>query len=217
MDNWPGWTTRFELMYRQEQSRHASGRTRVKDFGTPIWRASYQSRLMRPNEVDQWRARLAALENGLLTYRAWPMSRCWPIKDPNGTILTGGGGITPGFLLDFVNDDGFVIPPSVPGEQTVGSIGSDNKSLSILGLPSMNYLSVGDYLEINDQWLHQVTSVDGIVVGVAPHLSVGVLSGQTVNLHQPSVTMALVPGSVSTATGLNGRASISFEAMEARG
>lgn len=191
MDNFPGWTTRFELMYRQEQSRHASGRVRVKDFGTPIWRASYLSRPLRPNQVDEWRARLAALENGLLTFAAWPMSRCWPIAHPNGV-------------------------GAVNGE--VGTVGSDNKSLSILWTGGTTMLSIGDYITINGQRLHQITGVDaGPVYQVAPYFSVGILAGQTVDVSRPSVQMALVPGSVSTQTGLNGRASVSFEAMEARG
>lgn len=184
MQDFPGWNTRFELMYRQEQSIHASGRVRVKDFGTPIWRASYLSRVLRPNQVDEWRARLAALENGLLTFPAWPMSRCWPIAHPNGV-------------------------GAVEGE--VATI----DPLTIDWTGGATTLSVGDYLTINDQWLHQVTGLAPLTV--APHLSVGVLVGQTVTIERPSVLMAIVPGSVQTATGLNGRAAISFEAMEARG
>lgn len=191
MDNWPGWTTRFELIYRQEQSRHASGRIRVKDFGTPIWRAAYQSRLLRPNEVDEWRARLAALENGMATFSAWPMSRCWPIAHPNGVGASNG---------------------------EINAIGVDNDTISITWDGAVTTLSVGDYIEINSQWLHQVTGVlTGGVVQIVPHLSVGALVGQSVNIEQPGVLMTLVPGSVSSQTGLNGRASISFEAMEARG
>lgn len=190
MDNFPGWTTRFELMYRQEQSIHASGRVRVKDFGTPIWRASYLSRPLRPNQVDEWRARLNALQNGLVTFSAWPMSRCWPIAHPNGVGAVNG---------------------------VIATVGSDNRSLSVTWTAGTTTLSVGDYLTINDRWLHQVTGAVGGVYTVAPHFSVGVLSGQTVDVSRPSVQMALVPGSVSTQTGLNGRASISFEAMEARG
>lgn len=53
---------------------------------------------------------------------------------------------------------------------------------------------------------------------VAAWVFAGVLNaGQSVDVSRPSVAMALVPGSVQTQTGLNGRASISFEAMEARG
>lgn len=178
-------------MYRQETSRHASGRTRVKDFGTPIWRASYLSKPLRPNQVDEWRARLSALENGLLTYQGYPMSRCWPIAHPNGVGAVNG---------------------------VIASVGSDNKSLTVTWTGGTTILSVGDYVTLNGNRLHQVTGVAaGPIYTVAPYFSAGTLSGQSVDVSKPSVPMALVPGSVSSQTGLNGRASISFEAMEARG
>lgn len=192
MQDFPGWTVQFELLYRQEQSRHATGRTRVKDFGTPIWTASYQSRQMRPNELDEWRARLNLLENGLNTFQAWPMSRCWPIRHPNGVGAVNG---------------------------TIAAVGLDNKSLSITwnsGGPTV--LSVGDYINLNGLRLHQVTELRGAgVVGVAPFLSTGILVGQAVDVSQPSVAMTLQPGSINTQTGLNGRGSVTFQAVEARG
>lgn len=192
MENFPGWTVQFELMYRQEQSRHASGRTRVKDFGTPIWTATYQSRQMRPNEVDGWRARLNRLQNGMETFRAWPMSRCWPIAHPNGAGA---------------------------GNGEIATVGSDNKSLTITwDGDDPTTLTVGDYIEINGTRLHQITAVaSGPIYSVAPHFSVGVLSEQTVRVNSPGVLMTIVPGSISTQTGLNGRGIVSFRAVEARG
>lgn len=189
MEGFPGWTTRFELMWRQEQSRHASGRTRVKDFGTPIWMASYQSKDLRPNEIDEWRARLDDLENGMITFRAWSKSRCWPIAHPYGT-------------------------GAVNGE--ISSIGDDNKSIGISWIGGTTTLSVGDMLEINGNRLYRVVSV-GIRVGLQPHLSAGVLVGQEVNIIKPGVLMTIVPGSVNTQTGLNGRGTVTFQAVEARG
>src|SRR5690606_36167922 len=175
MQDFPGWTVQFELLFRQEQSRHASGRTRVKDFGTPIWMATYQSVPLRPNALDEWRVRLAALGNGLETFRAWPLSRCWPINAPNGAGLTGLSG--PTLYLDFTIDFAYVIPPTPVRSYTVGSIGSDNKSVFITGLPSGFLLSVGDYVQIGER-LHQITGLQGPSVQVVPHLSVGATVGQ---------------------------------------
>jgi len=217
MEGFPGWTTQFELMWRQEQSRHASGRTRVKDFGTPIWMASYQSREMNPNEIDEWRARMNALENGMVTFRAWSKSRCWPILHPYGRYI-----IPPGWVLEdgFWNDDGewlMGIPWDAPA-----TITTEGEILTVSGgkvittdLP-VNF-SIGDYIELNDKWLHQVVDVDGIALTLTPHLSVGVLVGQAVNVRKPGVLMTVVPGSVNTQTGLNGRGSLTFQATEARG
>lgn len=214
MDNFPGWTVRFELMYRQEQSVHASGRVRVKDFGTPLWRASYQSRPLRPNLLDEWRARLAALENGLLTFQAWPMSRCWPINYPNGSaptpsdwVLNGGTWGPGGLWLT-----GVPWSSAIATTTTVASISGGNQ----ITLASPFSLVVGDYLQIGAR-LHQIVAVSGGVYTLAPHLSTGTLVGATVTLYRPSVTMAIVPGSVSTTSALNGRGTVSFEAMEARG
>jgi hypothetical protein len=62
--DFPGWTTEFDLVWRQEVSRTAGGRTIVKDLGSPLWRAAFASRPLRPNQLEEWRARLDALENG---------------------------------------------------------------------------------------------------------------------------------------------------------
>jgi hypothetical protein len=191
MEGFPGWTVSFELLFRQEQSHHASGRVRVKDFGTPIWQATYQSRQMRPNELDQWRARLARLGNGLSTFKAWPTSRCWPTLHPNG--------------VDAVNGE-------------IVTIGADRKTITILWDDGTTILSVGDYIEINGRWLHQIVDRRaGGINEIVPHLPVGALVGQTVNIEKPGVLMTIVPGSVNTQTGLNGRGTVSFRAIEARG
>lgn len=220
MEGFPGWTVAFELLYRQEQSRHASGRTRVKDFGTPIWTAAYQSVPLRPNALDEWRARLAALGNGLGTFKAWPTSRCWPQAHPNGQTQS-----FPNWVLHtgFWQDSGVWLtgaPWNTVGisNGTVATIGANRNTLTIAWTGNTTVLSVGDYVEINDRWLHQITDVaSGPVYMVAPHLSVGALVGQTVNIHRPGVDMTIVPGSIDTQTGLNGRGTVSFRAIEARG
>lgn len=191
MEGFPGWTTRFELLWRQEQSRHASGRTRVKDFGTPIWMAAYQSKELNPNEIDEWRARLDALENGMVTFRAWSKSRCWPILHPKGV-------------------------GAVNGE--IDAIGLDNKSIRIDWTGGATNLSIGDMVEINDNRLYRVVGMPGGgFIGLQPHLSAGVLVGQAVNINKPGILMTIVPGSISTQTGLNGRGAVTFQATEARG
>ncbi|WP_107341475.1 carbohydrate binding domain-containing protein [Agrobacterium pusense] len=86
-DEFPGWSTEFNLLWRQEQSRTAGGRTVVKDMGSPLWQMTAQSRSMKPNELDYWRARLTSLENGLKTFRAFPKSRCFPVAYPDGAII----------------------------------------------------------------------------------------------------------------------------------
>lgn len=215
MQDFPGWTVQFELLFRQEQSRHASGRTRVKDFGTPIWMATYQSVPLRPNALDEWRARLAALGNGLETFKAWPTSRCWPQAHPRGVFPVPSNWV---LASGFWNDAGLWLTdaPWTSGIPTTGEITSISGGRIVQTDLGITW-TVGDYLEINGKWLHQVVAIDGASLTLAPHLSVGASVGQSVNINQPGVLMALNPGSVNTTAALNGRGSVTFQATEARG
>lgn len=193
-----GWSTEFELFYRQEQSRHASGRIRVKDLGTPLWTAAYATKNFSPNKLDFWKARLSLLENGLNTFYAYPTSRCWPIKHPNGLNLT---------------------------ETTaqVNSINSNNKELSIKGIPNLN-LSIGDYFSVNER-IYQVmedvsTGTDGTSdeFELRPHFNINNIDvDDVVRIYQPRCIMSLVPGSQSFGAALNGRGSVSFRAIQSIG
>lgn len=218
IDDLPGWSTSFELLYRQETSRHASGRTRVKDFGTPIWTATYTTKNLSPNKLDYWRARLHSLENGLNTFWAYPLSRCWPISDPNGTLLQGSNGGS-SLLLDFTQNEGYSVA-AVPqiGNYNLIEIGSDRKTIRVGNVPTTFVFSIGDFIQIGNR-LHQV--IEGAVgsrrITITPHLSVGANLSDPVKLNKPSVEMYLVPGSASFSSGLNGRGAVSFQAIEARG
>ena len=201
--DFPGWTTQFELAWRQEQSRAAGGRTYVKDLGGPLWTLTAQSRPFSPNELDYWRARLNAMENGLATFWGYSMSRCYPIKYPNGLWPTGS---------------------AFDGEAELASIGSNNKSVSVSGLPAGFVLSVGDYIQIGDADLHHVVepaTASGAGVTpefeVRPHIWPGVAAGATVKVKRPACLMAIVPGSIqSQADPQTGWGAVSFQAMEAR-
>lgn len=187
--DFPGWSTDFDLLWRQEQSRQANGRTIVKDMGSPLWRASYQSRSLRPNELDYWRARLAAMENGLKTFYGRATSRCRPINHPGSDALPGG---------------------------TLSSIGGDRKTIAIGGLTGIT-LRAGDMVQIGTRDLHQVVDVAGGTLEVRPHIWPGVTTGATVVISKPSCVMAIVPGSISSPADLaTGRGAISFQAVEAR-
>lgn len=192
-----GWSTDFNLLYRQEQSRHASGRTRIREYGTPLWQATYTTKNLSPNNLDIWKARLNSLENGLNTFYASPMSRCWPINHPNGQ----------GLILN---------SPKVKTKNL------NNKAISLSGVNGLN-LSIGDYISINDLLYTVMESVianssgDTIEFEVRPFLSVSITEEDAVRIRSPRTIMTLVPNSVNTAVGLNGRGSVSFQGIEARG
>lgn len=191
--NFPGWTTEFELVYRQEQSRQANGRTIVKDMGSPLWRATYQTRSLSPNELDAWRARLASLENGLQTFKGYALSRCRPILHPGNAALPAG---------------------------TVFSINANRKAITVASLTGIS-LSVGDMLRIGASDLHQVMeSATGTPTNefeIRPHLWPAAATSDAVSIEKPYCIMSVVPGSVgSTADMSTGRGAVTFQAVEVR-
>lgn len=201
LSDFPGWSTDFDLLYRQEQSRSANGKTYVKDFSSPLWKATYQSRSLRPNEIDHWRARLKALENGLQTFKAWPINRTYPIAYPRGTWPTGSAFSGSG-LVDFIS----------------------GKTLALKGLPSGYVISIGDFMQVGASDLYQAiepaTANGSGVTGefeVRPYIWPTSLAGAAAKLVKPSCIMTLVPDSLSsTATTSDGRGVITFQAIEAR-
>lgn len=203
LDEFPGWTTEFELLWRQEQSRTAGGRTIVKDMGSPLMRLTAQSKVLTANKLDYWRARLTSLENGLKTFRAFPKSRCFPVAYPNGSWPTGG---------------------AFSGVAQMSSIGADRKSITLSDLPAGYEVSVGDYIQIGDKDLHMVMEAttansSGVAQSfeIRPHLWPGVTAPAAATLVKPSCIMAIVPGSVSTTADMaTGRGTVTFQAIEAR-
>lgn len=194
------WTTEFDFLWRQEQSRTAAGRTFVKDFGSPIWALTAQSKQLSPNKLDYWRARLGALENGKWRFLGRPMSRCYPILYPEGSWPTG---------------------TAFSGTATLASVSADSKSVTVSGLPNGYEFSVGDFFSIGDN-LHRVEEDVSAPAGttplfqVAPPIWPGVTSGSVV-VKLPHCLMAINPGSVqSTANPQTGWGSVTFQATEAR-
>ena len=202
LPGFPGWTTGFDLRWRQEQSTQASGRILVKDLGAPLWTLRAASKVLSPNNLDHWRARLTALENGLQTFLGYPMSRCFPQAYPNGTWPTGG---------------------AFDGSAVLAAINANRKAIALSGLPAGFKLTLGDYVSIAGD-LHQVmeaATADGFGATpqfeVRPHIWPGVTApkpGATVK--QPGCQMAIVPGSVTSDAQLNGWGTVSFQAIEAR-
>lgn len=198
----PGWTTFFDLAYRQEQSRTAGGKTYVKDMGSPLWHLVAQSKLLSPNVLDVWRAKLKQFENGLFTFYGYPLSRTYPILYPRGTWPTGG---------------------SFSGTSAaISSINANRKAIAVSSLPAGFVLSVGDYVQIGTTDLHQVletaTASGGGVTPqfeVRPFIWTGVSSG-AVSVFKPHCLMAVDPGSISTDSSISGWGSVSFSATEAR-
>jgi hypothetical protein len=205
LPGFPGWTTGFSLRWRQEQSTQASGRILVKDMGSPLWTLRAASKVLSPNNLDAWRAKLEALENGLQTFLGYSMTRCYPILYPNGSWPTGGAfnGLT----------------------ANLASINANRKAITVSSLPVGFTLSVGDYISITvgtRKDLHQVMEAATATAGttaefeIRPHLWPDVTTTKAVAVKQPACQMAIVPGSISSDAQINGWGSIAFSAIEAR-
>jgi len=192
LTDFPGWSTSFDLMARQEQSRHASGRTRVKDLGSPIWRGAWVSKSMNANALDHWRARVEQAMISQMTFTAWQSSRCRPIMHP-------GAGALP--------------------EGTLHTIGDDDKTVRVGGLTGIQ-ISIGDMLRIGGGLYRALEAASGDPTGVftiTPHLWPGTVAEQPVIISKPWCLMTIDPGSLSaSADPRTGRGSISFSATEAR-
>lgn len=179
----------FDLLWRQEQSRQANGRTIVKDFGSPLWRASYRSIPMYPDELDFWQARLDAMENGLRTFYGRSFTRLRPIAHPGSSALPSG---------------------------TLNTIAEDRKTVSFSGLSGVT-LQVGDLVQIGTKDLHRIVDVASGVFEVRPHIWPGVTTGATVTINSPRCIMAIVPGSIARTGDMGaGIGTVSFQAIEAR-
>jgi hypothetical protein len=202
LPGFPGWTIGFDLKWRQEQSTLASGRILVKDMGSPLWSLRAATKPLSPNNLDQWRARLTTLENGLQQFWGYPMSRCYPQAYPRGTWPTGS---------------------TFNGTCVLSAINANRKAITLQALPAGFKLSVGDYLSIAGD-LHQVmeaaTANGSGITGefeIRPHLWPGVNAPKPgVTVKQPACLMAVVPGSVSSDAQSGGWGVVSFQAIEAR-
>jgi hypothetical protein len=163
--------------------------------------------VLRPNLLDHWRARLQELENGLVTFRGYALSRCYPILYPRSSWPTGDA------------FDGM--------SAALHTVDENRNAVRVSGLPVGFRLSVGDQIQIGETDLHRVmedATADSFGVTplfkVRPHVWREVDGGGspaiTVSVKRPSCVMCIVPGSVSTQADLSGRGSVSFRAIEAR-
>lgn len=190
----PGWTTEFEPLFRQEYSRRADGVTIGKDFGDAIWSGAWTSKSLSPNELDYYRSRMELLEGVINRFRGYPLSRCRPILHPGSAVLPTG---------------------------TLNEISSDRRSVRLSGLTGIT-LSPGDLIQIGTTDLHRVMEVVApgsptALFKIRPGVWPGVVTGATVSVSKPSCIMGLVPGSLtSTADPSTGRGSISFKGIEVR-
>lgn len=203
LDEFPGTTRRFDLVYQQEHSPLRSGKQIVADVGPALWRMDVVSVLMRPALLKYWKARLASLENGIQTLIGYDMTAKWPIAYPRGTWPTLGAFNGIGAL--------YAVPST--------------KAVRISGLPQGYQVSVGDYISFDygtsQRALHQavesaVADGDGRTAAfeVRPHIRPGYEIATAVSLVKPHALMMIVPDSVAVPGDEWARGTVSFSAIQ---
>jgi hypothetical protein len=151
----------------------------------------------------QVQALIESLDGAINSFYLYAPQRRYPQYDPTGSILGA----------------------SVVSIQTVGA---NNKSLRLQGLPSGYVLTLGDYLSFDygsnptRRALHRIVeTVTTPGTGISPHFEVrphlrpGVVTGLAVTLAKPAAKVFIVPGSFNpgTASGVITEG-MSFQVMQ---
>ena len=192
---------RWQLLPFVESSGTGLGQIITNELVSPKWRAEVTLARMPHAEA----ARIAALIEAIGpsgSFYLYNPARAYPIDDPDGSGISGA---TP----------------------TIHSVGGNNKSLRLTGLPVGYTLSVGDMLHFDTgmptrRALHRVVE-DATASGagltpsfeVRPYLKTGTTAGAGVTLARPAAKMMLEPGSFDPGTaGPVNTAGMAFSAIE---
>lgn len=191
----------FILEEQQELSGLGGGEILAAGLAPDRWTTPVTLKPMIHTQAREIQALIESLRGALQTFYLYSPTNCYPAFDPGGIIL---GSASP----------------------VVHTIGSNNKSLRINGLPSGYRLSAGDLLAFDygvnptRRALHRV--VEAVVASgagltpafeIVPPLRPGLVTGAAVALKKPAAKMVRVPKSLSVSHA--GRFStISFQAIQ---
>ncbi len=200
-DLWNVKDTTFWPLWRQELSRTGGGATQAKDFGTPLWRASFTTAPIALADVGPAEAALISLNGSTGSFLARDIRRPYPQAHADGVFSDSG---------------------------TIGTLDGGNAfMLSLADLPVGFQLTAGDYLGFSygarpSLALHVVAAAPPAADGlgdtasfeVFPAIRPGALVGAAVTLKKPSCEMILEPG--AQAPGIVGltASAVSFSGIQ---
>lgn len=143
---------------------------------------------MYNEEASQVQALIDNLDGAINSFYLWPPHRPYPQADPDGSILGA-------------------------SDVRIRTVGSNNKSLSLKGLPAGYVVTLGDSMAWDfgssptRRAFHTATATvtaDGsgetAEFGVAPHLRPGTVADLAVNLKKPAAKVFIVPDSFRPGT-----------------
>lgn len=193
-------SVKFALGYGQETSGQAGGTIRVADLRSPLWTMEAECSMLTLDQLLDIETMIDQMGGAKGSFYAWDPRRPFPKLDLDGSGL-GASAVK------------------------INSLGADNRSLSLKGLPAGYGLSRGDTLAFDfgsgRRALHRVSAVSAVANGagvtsvfeVVPNIRPGAALNADVALKRPAAEMRLVPGSFSgKAEGLIG--SISLQAVQ---
>jgi hypothetical protein len=207
LPTWPGWAS-MELSYGDQSSGQGSGQTIVKAMRDPHWVLHAESKVLSPNEIRYWKARLSGLDNGRKLFLGYDFTCYYPTNYPHGSWPTG---------VAFSGTTAAIL-----------TVGGDGVSISLSGLPAGYVGWPGDMLAVTYgsgspaaiQVLQAVESfiVDGAghsdVFEVRPAIPAGVVAGKSVSVKKPACHMMIAPGSLNIPKDSSARGVISFDAIQ---
>ncbi|WP_247996674.1 hypothetical protein [Brucella tritici] len=191
-DKLPIETVKWRLAFQQETTGLGSGEVITADLAPPRWEGDVTLGPMYHDDAAAIQALIESLGGALNSFYLYAPQKAYPAKDPTGTIM---GSSAP----------------------VIASIGANNKSLSVSGLPAGYQLTAGDLfafdygenpVRLNMHRLVESVAATGggttSVFEVAPPFRPGVAAGLALSFIKPAIKVKILPGSFDegTAQGL---------------
>lgn len=181
----------LSLDHRQEFSRTTAGITLVRDLGPPVWKGQYLSKPYKGTALEAYRADFDGLKGSLNTLLL-PV-QCWPAKNPRGAGITGD-----------------------TSTAVVGLITAENDGFRIDGLAAGAVLSKGDKINVGP-YVYRIKAVEpGDIVRVSPNVRPSNAVGNAVKYTDVILRCSIEVNALSTASGQDGFAPISFNFRETK-
>lgn len=189
-----------------------SGQPLHAELASPLWRFEGSTGPIPNDDAEAIAALLEVLEHpGRDFYIANPRKK-WPRADPDGKIIGGAAYLHTSMAWDddlIWNDAMPWGGPAPTYQPALHTLASNNRQISVDGLPPAYVISRGDMLHFEygpegqkRRALHRAVetvtaSADGLtpLFEVFPHIRSGALAGDPVSVVQPTMRAKIVPGS----------------------
>lgn len=189
----------FELLQYRQQNMDGAGNVLSNRLGSPKWQAAVRTAGGRHDADMDVQAMVKLLLGRDAAFFAYDIRQPWPAYDPGGAILSGSG-FSP----------------------TIRTVGSNNRSLSLTGMPNRYKLAAGEKIsfasgsgQVQLLELMEPAEANGAhntpEFEVQPFLPTWIAPGQAVDVTRPRGKFKIVAGSYKPQDGQANRSSgISF-------